>query len=370
MSATLEDRSSRSAADPGPAIVRAMRRPGARVGAAGLLLLLAAIVVSLAWAPDAFRQIHSGHALSPPSLQSISARDEVGGAVAEAEVSASVQVEERRAAPARQTYEVCGTAAGRAQFLRSLERSPVMGSVSMTARPGSGCASLVLEASSLRFPFGSDDLGRDVLSRTLMGIGISLTVGLSAALIAISLGLVCGMVAGFFRGWLDFALMRVVDVVYSLPLLFIVILLAAMFGGSIAMTILVLGLLDWPDTARIIRGRTIALMEENYVVAAVTLGVARRRILVRHIMPNVLQLAFVQLTVAVPKLIILETSLSFLGFGVREPYTSIGLLILQGTGNIEGAPWQVLFPVLFLIASLLALEAVSDSLRDETDLRP
>lgn len=218
-----------------------------------------------------------------------------------------------------------------------------------------------------RFLFGTDQNGRDLLTRTLVAGRISLGIGLLAAAVALVIGVSYGAVSGYAGGRVDLLMMRIVDVLYSIPFIFFVILLVVFFGSNLILMFVAVGAIEWLDMARIVRGQTLSLRRQEYVQAAEALGVPSIGILARHIVPNLLGPVIVYMTLMVPKVILLESFLSFLGLGVQEPMTSWGVLIADGARNIEGAPWLLVFPAIFLVTTLLAMNFLGDGLRDALD---
>ncbi|WP_372422613.1 ABC transporter permease [Salinarimonas chemoclinalis] len=230
-------------------------------------------------------------------------------------------------------------------------------------------ATMVADVQRTYFFFGTDAIGRDLFARTMIGVRISLAIGLLASLTALVIGVTYGAVAGFLGGRIDGVMMRFVDILYSLPFIFFVILLVVFFGGNFVLMFLAVGAIEWLDMARIVRGQTISLKRQEFVQAAEALGVKPGGIVRRHIVPNTLGPVVVYLTLLVPKVILLESFLSFLGLGVQEPLTSLGVLISEGAANMQGATWMLIFPAVTLIVILFALNFLGDGLRDALDPR-
>jgi len=216
------------------------------------------------------------------------------------------------------------------------------------------------------FFFGTDANGRDLLTRTLIAGRISLAVGLLASLVALLIGVAWGATAGYLGGRIDTLMMRIVEVVYALPFIFLVILLVVIFGRNFILIFVAIGAVEWLDMARIVRGQTLSIKRRDYVAAAEALGATSSAILWRHIIPNAAGPITAYLTVLVPRVILLESFVSFLGLGVQEPLTSWGILIADGARNIQAPIHLLIFPALFLGLTLAALNQLGENWRDRT----
>ncbi|HHG90569.1 MAG TPA: ABC transporter permease subunit [Devosia sp.] len=216
--------------------------------------------------------------------------------------------------------------------------------------------------------FGIDNLGRDLYSRVIQGTQVSLMVGLIGAGIAVIVGTLYGATAGYFGGRIDSVMMRIVDILMSIPYMFVLILLLVVFGRSLQMLFVGIGLISWLDMSRIVRGQTLSIKNKEFVEAAVATGVPSFTIIVRHIVPNLMGVVVVYATLLVPGMIITESFISFLGLGVQEPNTSWGALISEGAGTIAyGTIWQLLVPLFFFVITLFSFFFIGDGLRDALD---
>ncbi len=215
--------------------------------------------------------------------------------------------------------------------------------------------------------FGTDTVGRDLLIRTLYGARISLAVGVIATFVALTIGVFYGATAGFIGGKVDEVMMRIVDILYAMPFIFFVIILMVIFGRNIYLLFVALGAVQWLTMARIVRGQTLTIKGKEFIEAAEAAGVSRGKMIVRHIIPNVIGPVLVYITLTIPAVILEESFLSFLGLGVQEPMTSWGALIAEGKDEMEGAVWMLLFPAAFMAVTLFCFNFIGDGLRDALD---
>ena len=217
--------------------------------------------------------------------------------------------------------------------------------------------------------FGTDGLGRDLFVRTMMGIQVTILVAVVASAVSLVIGVLYGAVAGYVGGRVDAVMMRIVDALYALPFIFFVILLMVVFERNFLLIFVAIGAINWLDMARIVRGQTLSLREREFVAAARLMGVPGRRIVLRHIAPNLMGVVVVYVTLTIPQAILVESFLSFLGLGVQEPRTSLGTLVNAGMTHIESAPHLLLIPAVILALVLLLCNFLGDALRDAVDAR-
>jgi oligopeptide transport system permease protein len=214
---------------------------------------------------------------------------------------------------------------------------------------------------------GADSLGRDLLARLLIGLRVSLAIGVVATAVSLVIGVAWGATAGYIGGRLDEVMMRFVDVLYSLPFIFFVILLMVTFGRNFILIFLAIGAVEWLTMSRIVRGQTLSLKQKEFIEAARAAGLSPAAIIGRHIVPNLLGPVVIYVTLTIPAVILAESFLSFLGMGVQEPLTSLGTLISAGAQDMDLAPWLLIFPSVVMVATLMAFNFIGDGLRDAID---
>ena len=351
-----------------------LKRNRAAVASAIVLVLLALAGIIGPWIhAHPYDRIYPQYVRAPASLEAYPKEEAIIPAFERAAARTRVDVGEIDVAGSVVRAPVSSDEALDPRIIRYIDRSDLFFNARLVGEDGEalqeGATRGVLEADvqRLRFLFGTDANGRDLLSRILVGIQISLAIGILASAMALLLGVTYGAVAGYMGGRVDNVMMRIVDILYSLPFIFFVILLVVFFGRNFVLIFIAIGCTEWLDMARIVRGQTLSIKRQEYVQAAEALGVSDAGIVRRHVIPNALGPVVVFVTLLVPKAILLESLLSFLGLGVQEPLTSLGLLISEGAANMRGAPWLLIFPAITLTAILFALNFLGDGLRDALD---
>jgi oligopeptide transport system permease protein len=362
-----------------------MSRPPSAAGAAAarfahnrpaLLALLALIITSVFCAigpfldPTPYDRAYPAYVRAPPSPEAHPTKEEARaalGAIA-ARMRATIDSVQIGSRGARATFTSLRPIDD--STLTYFGHSGAFGAPYLVERRDGG-RTLVVDAplEAVRFLAGADVNGRDLLARTMVAGRVSLLVGALGCAVAASIGVVWGVVAGYAGGRIDGAMMRVVDVLYALPFLFFVILLVVVFGRKFVLIFVAIGAVEWLDMARIVRGQTLSLKNQEFVVAARALGLRPASILLRHVAPNLAAPVAAALALLAPRVILLESFLSFLGLGVQEPLTSLGVLAADGARHMESAPWMLLVPSALLSVILLAFNFLSEGLADALDPR-
>ena len=331
-----------------------------------LALIAFASIVGPMVSAHPYDKVYTDYVGVPARLSVYPTPDMIEPAVARVASRMRARVETVNAASERLQIKLSAARLLDERALSAFERSDLFGPVVVKERRGND-VTIEVPLKRQRFLFGTDQNGRDLMARTLYAGRISLAVGLLASGVALVIGVLYGAVAGYAGGRIDDVMMRIVDILYALPFIFFVIMLVVFFGRNFVLIFLAVGAIEWLDMARIVRGQTLSIKRQEYVAAAEALGVGPLGILRRHIIPNTLGPVIVYVTLLVPKVILLESFLSFLGLGVQEPMTSWGVLIAEGARSIQSDPGRLLFPALFLTVTLFALNFVGDGLRDALD---
>jgi oligopeptide transport system permease protein len=352
------------------ALIRFRRNRAAMAGCVMMLLIALFSFAGPLFTPHRYDQVFSSYVTIPPSLE---ARPD------ESSLQAAMEGIAARARVRLDRFEVNGQAFAAtisadapidARTTRYFDRANEFRDTKVVGSENEGRV-LKVEGQLNReyFPFGTDPNGRDLLARVMLGGQISIAVGVLASMVSLGIGVIYGATSGYLGGRVDNIMMRLVEILYSLPFVFLVVVLVVFFGRSFILIFLVIGAVEWLDMARIVRGQTLALKRREFVGAAQSLGLSDWQIIRRHIIPNTIGPVIVFVTVVVPKVILLESFLSFLGLGVQAPLTSWGALISEGANNIQSSPWLLIFPSIFFVATLFSLNFIGDGLRDALDPR-
>jgi oligopeptide transport system permease protein len=347
---------------------RLLRNKAAVASAVVILLMALASIFGPMISPHPYDQVYSQYVRVPASLEAYPNEARIVPAFQSVVERGRVEVGEVEVDGSTVRVSISDDEPIDERITRYVDRSDLFDNARIEELSADGrSAVMVADVIRVRFLFGTDANGRDLLTRILIGMRISLAIGLLASVMALLLGVTYGAVAGYLGGRVDNVMMRVVDILYSLPFIFFVILLVVFFGRSFVLIFIAIGCTEWLDMARIVRGQTLSLKRQEFVQAAEALGVDSAGILKRHIIPNTLGPVVVYVTLLVPKAILLESLLSFLGLGVQEPLTSLGVLISEGAANMQGANWLLIYPASALTIMLFALNFLGDGLRDALD---
>lgn len=350
------------------AALRFRRNKAAMAGSVMLLLITLFSFIGPHFLTHTYDQVFSSYVSVPPSLEPRPDVNNLQGVMEGVANRAGVELQEFSVEGQTFTATVTSTSPIDPRTTRYFDRANEFENTKVVATEDEG-RTLKLEGDVNReyFFFGTDSNGRDMLARVMLGGQISIAVGVLASLVSLGIGVLYGATAGYIGGRVDNVMMRFVEILYSLPFVFLVVVLVVFFGRSFILIFLVIGAVEWLDMARIVRGQTLALKRREFVGAAQALGLSDWQIIRRHIIPNTIGPVVVFVTVVVPKVILLESFLSFLGLGVQAPLTSWGALISEGANNIQSAPWLLIFPAIFFVLTLFSLNFVGDGLRDALD---
>ncbi|WCK05119.1 ABC transporter permease [Agrobacterium tumefaciens] len=350
------------------AALRFRRNKAAMAGSIMLLLITLFSFIGPNFLTHTYDQVFSSYVSVAPSLEPRPDVNNLQGVMEGVAGRARVELKEFSVEGQTFTATITSSSAIDPRATRYFDRANEFENTRVVATEDEG-RTLKLEGDVNReyFFFGTDSNGRDMLARVMLGGQIPIAVGILASLVSLGIGVLYGATAGYIGGRVDNVMMRFVEILYSLPFVFLVVVLVVFFGRSFILIFLVIGAVEWLDMARIVRGQTLALKRREFVGAAQALGLSDWQIIRRHIIPNTIGPVVVFVTVVVPKVILLESFLSFLGLGVQAPLTSWGALISEGANNIQSAPWLLIFPAIFFVLTLFSLNFVGDGLRDALD---
>jgi oligopeptide transport system permease protein len=350
------------------AVLRFRRNRPAMAGAVMLVLITLFSFLGPFLASHSYDQVFSSYVTIPPSLEPRPGADTLEDAMRGVATRARVELESFTVEGETFTAIVTSDSEIDPRTTRYFDRANEFDGTQVTANEDGG-RRLTLTGIVDReyFPFGTDTNGRDLLVRVMLGGQISIAVGFLASLVSLGIGVVYGAISGYMGGRVDNVMMRFVEILYSLPFVFLVVVLVVFFGRSFILIFVVIGAVEWLDMARIVRGQTLSLKRREFIGAAEALGLSDWQIIRRHVIPNTIGPVVIFVTVIVPKVILLESFLSFLGLGVQAPLTSWGALIAEGANNIQSAPWLLIYPAIFFVVTLFSLNFVGDGLRDAFD---
>jgi oligopeptide transport system permease protein len=311
-----------------------------------------------------FTRVYPDYVRAAPSLKPHPTADEARAALARVAGRLRAEASDVVIAGGEARARLVGANALDPRALVYFERSDAFGPARALSVSANGREmQVVAPIKPLWLPLGADANGRDLMARLMLAGRVSLLVGASGSAVALGIGVAYGMIAGYAGAKVDMVMMRFVDALYALPFIFFVILLTAFFGRSFALIFVAIGAVEWLDMARLARGATLSLKRREFVLAARSLGARPSAVLTRHIAPNLAGLAFAYLATLAPRVILVESFLSFLGLGVREPLTSVGVLVADGARHIEDAPWLLIAPALLMMALLYGLAFLADPSR-------
>jgi oligopeptide transport system permease protein len=349
---------------------RLMRNRAALASIFVLIAMSAIYILGPYFTPHAYDQVFESYVRTAPSLEPYPRADTLQQVMSNAALQARVTLADFKVEG--QAFQATFTSSAKIdpRVTRYVDRTDEFDASAVTDTRDDG-RTLVVSGAVHReyFLMGTDSNGRDLFARIMIGGRISLTVGILATFVSLVIGVTYGAISGFAGGRVDNVLMRIVEILYSLPFIFLVIVLVVFFGRNFILIFVAIGAIEWLDMARIVRGQTLSLKRREFVAAAEAMGLTDWAQIRRHIIPNTIGPVIVFVTILVPRVILLESFLSFLGLGVQEPLTSLGALIAEGAANIQAAPWLLIFPSVFFVVTLSALNFLGDGLRDAFDPR-
>jgi oligopeptide transport system permease protein len=318
--------------------------------------------------PHGYSDIYPSYVAVPPSLSPYPHADTLTPVMTAAVERGKARLDSFEVSGTDYVATISGDKALDPRIVRYLDRPDEFDGATIAETKNDGMTMVINgKVNGQYFYLGTDRNGRDMLARIMVGGQISLMVGILATLVSLVIGVTYGAISGYMGGRTDNIMMRLVEILYSLPFIFFVIMLVVFFGRHIALIFIAIGAINWLDMARIVRGQTMALKRREFVEAAVAMGLSNAQIIRRHIIPNTIGPVVVFVTLLVPQVILLESFLSFIGLGVQEPLTSWGFLIAEGASAIQATPWLLLYPSLFFVVTLSALNFIGDGLRDALD---
>ena len=334
-----------------------------------VLILVAVFSFGGTWVyPHKYDQIFPSYVAVPPSLDPYPLEDTLHQVMQTAVERAHLRLDTFNAEGTTYTARISSDKPIDPRATRYLDRPDEFDASEITSTLDDGKTIEVKgKINGQYFPVGTDRNGRDLLPRIMVGGQVSITVGFLATFVSLIIGVTYGAVSGYIGGRVDNVMMRFVEILYSLPFMFFVIMLVVFFGRHFVLIFVAIGAIEWLDMARIVRGQTLSLKRREFVEAAHAMGLSNWQIIRRHVIPNTIGPVVVFVTVLVPKVILLESFLSFLGLGVQEPMTSWGALIAEGTTGMQYVPWLLIYPAIFFVVTLFALNFIGDGLRDALD---
>lgn len=353
----------------GSTAFRRLRRNVAAVASIVVLALVALISFVGPWVyPHRYDQIYTSYVAVPPSLDPYPREETLEDVMRTAVERGRVTLQAFDVSGMSYTVRITDDEPIDARVLRYLDRPDEFDGATVSETLDEGRTLVVTGAvNGQYFLMGTDPNGRDLFVRIMIGGQISIMVALLATLVSLLIGVTYGAVAGYAGGRIDDAMMRFVEILYSLPFIFFVIMLVVFFGRNIVLIFVAIGAVEWLDMARIVRGQTLSIKRREYVEAANAMGLSSWAIVRRHIIPNTIGPVVIFVTVMVPRVVLLESFLSFIGLGVQEPLTSWGTLVAEGSNAMQATPWLLIFPSIFFVVTLFALNFLGDGLRDAFD---